>query len=192
MAEGLGLSQFTTLVAPVAEDAGGSFVARNLAATFTLQGRAALIIECNFRRPSQSEALRATSDSDGLFEFLARTDEERVALPIWPTVIPGLFLIPAGRCEATFAGQIDFLSSSSMKVLLSKVRDYPCNVVLDAPPAIGSPDARILAELADFVVLVVGAGRSTVQDIASAAERFDRKKLAGVAFNQYAGVRRPR
>jgi Mrp family chromosome partitioning ATPase len=186
------LSHFTTLVVPVSEDSGGSFVARNLAATFTLQGSGSLLIECNFRNPSQNEALRPQGEPEGLFDFLARTDTVPVGIPVRPTVIPGMYLIPAGPCETTFAGQVDVLSSAAMKELLSRLRDYPCYVVLDAPPVLGSPDARILSELADFVVLVVRSGQSTIQDIAKATEAFDRKKLAGVAFNAYAGGGRAR
>src|SRR5215204_3380651 len=50
MAAGEGRQHFTTIVVPVIGDAGGSFVARNLAASFTLQDHPALLIECNFRR----------------------------------------------------------------------------------------------------------------------------------------------
>ena len=182
-----GLTHFTTIVVPLTEDAGGSFVARNLAATFTLQNAGSLLIECNFRNPSQNDALRAHTEDDGLFHFLARTDQDALRIPVRPTVIPGLYLIPAGRCETTFAAQVDVLSSGSMKALLSKLRGSPCFVVLDAPPALNSPDARILSDLADFVVLVVRSGQTTMQDINKAADSFDRKKLAGIAFNEYAG-----
>jgi Mrp family chromosome partitioning ATPase len=182
-----GLTYFTTLVVPLTDDAGGSFVARNLAATFTLQNAGSLLIDCNFRNPCQDEALRAHPESEGLFDFLARTNEEKGEIPVRPTVIPGLYLIPAGRCETTFAAQVDLLSSTSMKALLSKLRSTSCYVVLDAPPALRSPDARILSDLVDFVVIIVRSGRSTMLEIRKAAESFDRKKLAGIAFNEYAG-----
>ena len=55
---------------------------------------------------------------------------------------------------------------------------------LDSPPVRGSPDARILADLADVVVLVAGYGRDTAASIAQAAANFDPNKFAGVVFNQ--------
>ena len=55
---------------------------------------------------------------------------------------------------------------------------------LDSPPVIGSPDARILADLADVVVLVAGYGRDTPPTIAQAAANFDPAKFAGVIFNE--------
>jgi Mrp family chromosome partitioning ATPase len=196
MATSKGLAHFTTIVVPLTEDSGGSFVARNLAAVFTLQKRHALLIDCNFKNATQHEALRSDTEIEGLFEFLGRAGQEPTGLPMWPTAIPGLHLIPAGRCETTFAGaHLEYLASNTMKQLMATLRAWPCYVVLDAPPVKGSPDARLLSDLADFVVLVVGHGRCTNHEIKQAAAVFDREKLAGVAFNEYAGVsssKRPR
>ncbi len=196
MATSKGLEHFTTIVVPLTEDSGGSFVARNLAAVFTLQKRHALLIDCNFRNATQHEALRSDAEIEGLFEFLGRAGQEPTGLPMWPTAIPGLHLIPAGRSETTFAGaHLEYLASSTMKQLMATLRAWPCHVVLDAPPVKGSPDARLLSDLADFVVLVVGQGRCTNHEIKQAAAVFDREKFAGVAFNQYAGAsssKRPR
>ena len=54
---------------------------------------------------------------------------------------------------------------------------------LDGPTIKGSPDARILADLADLVVLVAGYGKDTPNAIYDAAAKFDHSKLAGVVFN---------
>ena len=59
-----------------------------------------------------------------------------------------------------------------------------CHVLLDSPPARGGPDARMLAELADVVVLVAGYGRDTPSAISQAASCFDPGKFAGVVFNE--------
>ncbi len=50
----------------------------------------------------------------------------------------------------------------------------------------GSPDARILSDLADFVVVVAGYGRDTPTAINQAVANFEPSKLAGVVFNQTA------
>ena len=47
-----------------------------------------------------------------------------------------------------------------------------------------TPDARILADLADVVVLVAGYARDTPATIAQAASNFDPRKFAGVIFNE--------
>jgi Mrp family chromosome partitioning ATPase len=105
---------------------------------------------------------------------------------IRPTAVPGLHFVPAGGCNADNGAPREYFSSPHLKALLSWLRDEPCHVFLDGPPVEGSPDARILSDLADFVVLVVGYGRITTNAIARAAALFERKKLAGVVFNEYA------
>ncbi len=190
MAAGVGLKHFTTMVVGLSEGAGASFVARNLAAAFTLQQRIALLVDCNFRNATQREALGPGDDVDGLFDFLGEP-EPPVARLIRPTAIPGLHVIPAGSSRTALAHprREDF-SSMPMRTLMSRLRDEPCYVVLDGPPVRGSPDARILSDLADFVVLVVGYGRTSASDIAKAAAVFDRTKFAGVVFNEFGDASR--
>jgi Mrp family chromosome partitioning ATPase len=184
IASALGVKTFTTLVAPVAEGSGASFVARNLAAAFTLDERLALLVDCNARNPTQHEALGShTLDDDGLFEFLDSSGRGSLERLIVPTAIPGLHLIPAGARDGGRRKR-EYFSSTAMKELMIRLRGEPCYVFLDAPPVHGSPDARILSDLADFVILVAGYGRSTNAAIASAAAVFDRDKVAGVVFNE--------
>jgi Mrp family chromosome partitioning ATPase len=181
MAEALGLPYFTTLIAPVSAGSGASFVARNLAAAFTLQERrTAVLVDCNLRHPTQHLALGSRSDDGGLFEFL-EPPHAAFARLVRPTGIPGLHLIPAGRPPAQ---PREYFSSQPMRMVMSALRQEPCFIFLDGPPAKGSPDARILSDLVDFVVLVTGYGRDTTESIAQAAGMFDPSKFAGVVFNE--------
>lgn len=176
-----GLNHFTILVAPLACGSGASFVARNLAAALTLhEERVTVLIDCNLRNPTQHLALRAQPRDLGLFEFLEEpaTTLDRLVVP---TVIPRLHLIPAGR--PSLAAR-EYFSSFGMNMLMDALRQELCCAVLDGPPVQGAPDARILSELADMVVLVVGYGRSSSEEISEAAAAFDRNKFAGVVFNE--------
>lgn len=183
---GAGLGHFTTMVVPMTDTCGGSFVARNLAAAFTLQQRPSLLIECNFRiEDDDADGFGPGRNADGLFSFLSDGDNPSSVLPIWPTAIRGLNVIPAGRRDPALAVmQSEQLSSVPMRELMEKVRGWPCYGFLDAPPIEGSPDARILSEFADMVVLVVGYGRVTPRAIAKAAAMFDKAKFAGAVFNE--------
>jgi protein-tyrosine kinase len=181
MAAALGIDHFTTLVVPVSSGAGASFVARNLAAAFTLQERLiALLVDCNLRHPTQHLALGSRSDDGGLFDFL---DQPHAAFErlVRPTGVPGLHLIQAGRPPAV---PREYFSSQSMRMVMNALRQMQCYVFLDGPPAKGSPDARILSDLADFVILVTGYGRDTTEEIAQAASMFEPSKFAGVVFNE--------
>jgi len=181
MAQALGLNYFTTLVVPLTPSSGASFVARNLAAAFTLQERRmAMLVDCNNRHPTQHLALGARSEDGGLFDFLEQPHAAIDQL-VRPTAIPGLHLIPAGQTPSRHR---EYFSSPAMRMLMSALREEACYVVLDGPPTKGSPDARILADLADLVVLVVGYGRDTSEAIHQAAGMFDPSKFAGVVFNE--------
>ncbi len=181
MAAGVGLAQFTTLIVPIAPGAGASFIARNLTAAFTLQNRrVAMLIDCNQRNPTQHLALGVRPDDGGLFDFLEKPHTSLEKL-VRPTGVPGLHLIPAGQPRST---PREYFSSAPMRWLMSTLREEPYCLVLDGPPTRGSPDARILADLVDFIVLVVGYGRDTSDGIAQASALFDPAKFAGVVFNE--------
>lgn len=179
MASASGKSHFTTLLAPIQAGSGASFVTRNLAAAFTLEQRhVAILIDCNLRNPSQHTALGLSVDDGGLFDYL---EQRHSAIGLRPTAIPGLHLIPAGRPSA---GPREYFSSRTMREIITALRQAPCFIFLDGPPAKGSPDARILSDLADFVILVAGYGVDSTDSIAEAAGLFDPAKFAGVIFNE--------
>jgi protein-tyrosine kinase len=181
MAANVGLTHFTTLVVPASRGAGASFVARNLATAFTLQERrVAILVDCNLRSPTQHLTLRAGTEGEGLFDYLDRPHAAMERL-VRPTNIPGLHLIPAGRPSPV---PREYFSSQAMRLLMTGLHQAPCYVFLDSPPAKGSPDARILSDLADFVILVVGYGQDVTEEIARAAALFDPTKFAGVVFNE--------
>lgn len=178
-----GGKNFVTLVAPVSEGCGGSFVARNLAAAFAFDDtKSALLLDCDVRKPSQHLALGVEPNDGGLVDYLYQPglDIERI---LYQTGVPRLRLIPCGS-EREVTGEI--FSSSRMQSVMRSMHDrYPDRyMILDGPSVLGSPDARILADLADLVVLVAGYGRVTMESVDKAVANFDPSKIAGVVFNQ--------
>jgi Mrp family chromosome partitioning ATPase len=182
MADGVGLQHFATLIVPVSSGSGASFVARNLAVAFTLQDqRVAILVDCNVRHPTQDAALGARTDEGGLFDYIEQPRAPIQKL-IRPTTIPGLHLIPAGRPAVM---PREYFSSQPMRMVMAALKQAPCFPFLDGPPAKGSPDARILSGLVDFVILVAGYGLDTPEAISQAAGLFDPTKFAGVVFNEH-------
>jgi len=174
---------FVTLVAPVSRGCGGSFVARNLAAALAFDDtKTALLVDCDLRHPSQDATMRVETPDGGLTDYLEDPEAE-LSTVLYDTGVPRVRLLPAGRQRETGA---EYFSTFRMRLLLDSLRSrYPDRyVLLDSPPVIGSPDARILADLADVVVLVAGYGRDTPSTIAQAATNFDPAKFAGVLFNE--------
>ncbi len=174
---------FVTLLTSVSPRSGTSFVARNLAAAFALDdAKTALLIDCDLRHPAQHGAFAVDPVGGGLIDYL-----EHPAIGIekilYHTGIPRLRLIPSGT-RREIGGE--YFSSFRMRATLDSLRSrYPDRYLfLDGPTVKDSPDARILADLADFVVLVVGDGRDTPAAISKAVASFDPNKLAGLVFNQ--------
>lgn len=180
----LGDSQnFITLVAPVSRGCGASYVARNLAVAFAFdEARTALLIDCDFREPSQHTAFGVEPTNGGLIDYM---DHPSVGIDniLYRTGIPRLRLIPAGGAREMSS---EYFTSFRMRALLDSLRcRYPDRYLfLDAPSVTESPDARIAADLADFVVLVAGYGRDSPKMIHKAASNFPPAKLAGVVFDK--------
>lgn len=177
-----GERNFVTLVAPVSHGCGGSFVARNLAAAFAFDDtKTSLLIDCDVLHPSQHSALRVDTASGGLMDYLEDSSLD-VAKVLYRTGVPRLRLIPSGRQRETTG---ESFSSFRMRAMIDSVRSRYSDryIILDSPSVLGSPDARILSELADMVVLVAGYGLVTPEKIEAALASFPPEKVAGVVFN---------
>ncbi|TAL71400.1 MAG: polysaccharide biosynthesis protein [Rhodanobacter sp.] len=176
-------NNFITLVVAVSPRSGASFVARNLAAAFALdETKTSLLLDCNLRYPDQHRALGVATDNGGLVDFLDQPSQG-IAAKIYATGVPRLRLIPAGSAREDGG---EYFSSFRMQALLQHLRSRYGDryLFLDGPAVKGSPDARILSELADFVLLVAGYGCDTPAAISQAAAHFAPEKFAGVVFNQ--------
>ncbi|GAB3330840.1 hypothetical protein GCM10027359_00110 [Marilutibacter aestuarii] len=176
-------NNFVALVAPVSAGCGGSFVARNLAAAMAFdETKSALLVDCDLRHPSQHTTLQIDCTNGGLTDYL-EDPEADLGDYLYETGMPGLNLIPAGAQREAGA---EYFSSVRMRLLLDSIRSrHPdCYMFLDSPPVRGAPEARILADLADVVILVAGYGQDSPEAISQAAANFDPEKFAGVVFNQ--------
>lgn len=173
---------FVTLVAPVKPGCGGSFVARNLAAAFAFdETKTALLLDCDALHPAQDRALGVTTSGGGMMDYLDGNVTDLSAVQ-YETGLPRLRLIPCGSSRETTG---EYFSSTRMRMMIDSLRGTHPNryLILDSPPVLDSPDARILSDLADLIVLVAGYGQVTADSIDAAAASFDPDKLAGVVFN---------
>lgn len=176
-----GGNNFTLVVSGACEGSGSSFVALNLAAAFAFdQSKTALIIDCNLREPTIHSRLDVVPDT-GLTDFLDDPEYD-IARILYPTGIPRLRMIPAGSRRESAA---EFFTSFRMKQFLQAVRRrYPDRfIVLDTASVEETPDARILAELCDYSLLVVPHGRLTPTAVEQAAQAFNPDKFLGAVIN---------
>ncbi|WP_417473641.1 polysaccharide biosynthesis protein [Luteimonas mephitis] len=178
-----GSRNFVVLVASVSNGCGGSFVARNLALAFAFdESKAAVLVDCDALHPSQHTALGVAPSAGGLMDYLDGSVTESQDIR-YATGVARLQLIPNGSHRET-AGE--HFSSARARAMIESLRNGSQDrfVILDAPPVLNSPDARILSDLADMVVLVAGYGKVTLESIDKAAANFEPAKLAGIVFNE--------
>lgn len=168
------------LITSAASAEGKSVTATNLATSFTRQGKRVLLVDSDLRRPSLHERLGAPL-SPGLAELLV--GKARLETVVRETAVPGLFLLPAGdsRSEA-----VDLLDVGRVRTLLDSLRQQYDLVVLDSPPALGAADTQVLAAAADGVLVVVGAGTTSRQDLGRLRQvmAFVRANLVGAVVNR--------
>lgn len=171
----------TVMVTGVTAKSGTTFVATNLSAAFAFdEGKTALLVDCNLRNPQLHQLIRGDS-ANGLADYLENSAMDPADI-IHPIGIERVRVIPAGgRREAPG----EYFTSVKMKQLLETVRNrYPERfIILDSPPMTESADTQILADLCDYIVLVVPYGTVTRSHVDACVKAMDRNKLLGIVFN---------
>ncbi len=165
------------ITSPNAGD-GKTTAAINLATVTALSlGRRVLLVDCDLRKPKIHLALGLRPEA-GLAEVLtgAKSLDEAVLK------VEGMNLeVLAVRGRP--ANPSELLSSANMVELVEEVSKRYDRVILDTPAALGMPDARAVAELADGIVLVVRADVTARRDVEAAMELMDRRRLLGLLLN---------
>jgi Mrp family chromosome partitioning ATPase len=97
--------------------------------------------------------------------------------------IQGLSILPVGTFPKSPA---DLLASEEMKeLILRRLSEGFVHVILDSPPTIPFPDARILSVLVDAVVLVARYGYTTRRSLVRGAQILEEvgAPILGVVIN---------
>jgi capsular exopolysaccharide synthesis family protein len=139
--------------------AGKTSVAVNLAIALADVKKTVLLVDADMRGPHVHNIFGAGNDT-GLSTLLASPDA-RACDAALPTDIPGLFVIPAGPPPAATSSLLHYRRTAE---LLYEFRKHFDAVVIDTPPILAFPDARLLGRFSDAVILVLRAGRTTLSD----------------------------
>lgn len=128
---------------------GKSTIALNLAASLALGERRTILLDCDLRRPRLHQAFKFPTQL-GLTNYLtggASPEEIILATPV-----ENLWFVPAGPVPPNPA---ELLHSPRFRSFLALLQQEYHHIIMDTPPVLGFSDARILAALADGVLLVV-------------------------------------
>lgn len=179
-----GRSSFTLMVSSVIPNGGASFVAANLAASIAFdESKTSLLVDCNLLDPYHHLLL----DEAGIDYHYGLTDyleDPTLGMEniIRPSGISRMRLIPAGHNRLAKA---EYFASIGMRQFMSEVKSRYTDrfILVDGPSVEDSADARIMADLCDYVLLVVPYGQVLESQVLSAVDALDEKKLVGVVLN---------
>ena len=150
---------------------GKTTVATNLAIALADTGQRVLLIDADMRKPRIHTVFELANDT-GLTSMLQNGRQARAAVAskeaetlYRETPIPGLFVLTSGP---KVDGPTNLLYAKHFPDYLRKCAESFDMVLLDTPPMLAIPDARLLGKMASAVVLVVRA-ESTTRDAAVAA-----------------------
>lgn len=140
-------------------------------------GRRVVLVECDLREPTIGAALGLRLDA-GLAEVLADgapleqaiQRAEGTALDV--LAVRGLPQNPS-----------ELLASERMRKLVESLASRYERVVLDLPPTLGLPDAKIVSGLCDGTVFVVRADVTPAAEIETALEVLGRERVIGIVMN---------
>ena len=157
---------------------GKSTLTSNLAIALAKSGKTVLIIDSDFRLPSQHRIF-GVSNEVGFASVLEAG--EVVDRAIKRTTIEGLHVMPAGP---SVQSPSELLNSSAMAEMLDVlVRQYD-HIVIDTPPVSKVDDARIVAASCDATLLVVRADKVNLRKLCRRcprSARAGRREFSGVA-----------
>lgn len=150
---------------------GKTMLACNLALSIARTGRRTLLIDGDLRRPSVAP-LFGVPEGPGISELLRH--EADVPACIQPTAMPGLSVLPAGRCSRDV---IQALTQGGIEILFRQLRAEYDFIVVDSCPVLPVSDALLLGRLVDTVVLCVRPRVSRAPAVYAAHEMLNRLNI---------------
>lgn len=140
-------------------------------------GQRVLLVDCDLRKP-QIHTTFGLRPEAGLAEVL--TDQAALDRAILKLDGASLEVLPV---RSTPPNPSELLASARMRALLEELSRSYDRVILDTPPTLSLPDAKILSEAVDGVVLVVRADSTPQADLDAALDVLDRRRVVGLVLN---------
>ena len=164
---------------------GKSTVTTNLGVALSKSNLRVILVDGDLRRPSLHDIL-SVPNGLGLRNILrgeVNLGDSSVSLYCKSTIFPNLAVIPAGG-----RGQVrDLLHTIRFRALLERLLHDFDIILVDTPPMLHIPDARILAQKTNGAILVFRSGVTSREDAVSAGKvlQQDRVPILGTILNDF-------
>ncbi len=141
---------------------GKSTVTANLAVTIAAAGKRVVVVDGDLRRPVVTSMFGLVPGA-GVTDVLSGQAELEDVLQVWGHV-PNLAVLGAGRVPPNPS---ELLGSKAMADMLQQLAAH-ATVLIDAPPLLPVTDAAILSRIADGAMVVINAGKTSLDEIGKA------------------------
>jgi capsular exopolysaccharide synthesis family protein len=164
---------------------GKTTTAVNLAIALARVGQRVLLIDGDTRKPSLHRIF-GIENANGFSDLLSQEEATGAAADgaVRSSGIRNLDVLTSGP---QLPSNCDLLFSTALSGLIRHYREKYEMVIVDSPPLLHMPDARLMGRMADGVVLVARAGRTLREAVSAASARLvqDRTKLLGIVLNDW-------
>jgi succinoglycan biosynthesis transport protein ExoP len=166
---------------------GKTTIVRQLGCAIGDVSRRVLLVDGDRHRP-RLHALFGISNSFGLNTLLqdAAPVEEYPPEALGTRCGDGLYVLPSGpRCEGGRDALYSPFGCARLAKLLARLRRQFDVVIVDTPPLLECPDARVFGRLCDGVILVIRAGLTSTEAVGLCTERLqeDGSVVLGTVLN---------
>src|SRR6266576_2208456 len=171
----------TIVITSAGPNEGKSRTAANLAIVLAQAGHPTLLVDADFRRPSQHRIFGRVRNI-GLSNLIVQ-DIPESALFVPDEQVKELVILASGP---TPPNPSELLGSAQMNGLLMRFRKHFDYVVIDTPPVNAVTDASVLAANTDAAILVVDTNKATYTGVQHAKQALDRvgAKVLGSVMNK--------
>jgi len=160
---------------------GKSFVSVNLAASIARLGNSVTLIDADLRTPTLEAAFRITPEAGLMTYLLGKAD---LTSCVSRTSVPGLRVVTTGGSTNSAP---ELFAGSGMKSFLAAVKgaDPSGLILIDSPPILAASETRILASMADSLIVVVGANQTPRATVSRALAMVKDIPLLGLVLNRF-------
>jgi len=169
----------TILITSVQPGEGKTTISVCLARVMAMAGKRVLVIDADFHKPSVANAL-GVQDETGFADILA--GEPTLGDVIHQDKASGAHYITAGNVTKNSP---DLLGTDKARDVLRQLWVMYDMIIIDSPPLLAVPDARILSDIVDATVLVAQWAKTKRNVVSMGARQIaSSSRLAGIVLSQ--------
>jgi protein-tyrosine kinase len=160
---------------------GKTYLAANMAVTFSQLGGRTLLVDADMRTPRQQDVFGIGNTMSGLSGILSGRAEQNVIQQV--PDLPSLYVLPVG---AVPPNPLELVQRPAFGLLIHELLSKFDHVVVDTPAAAHGADARVVAAKCGAALVVGRKDRSRINAMSALLHSLSKGpvKIAGVVMNE--------